>query len=178
MKERKHIEEELREISPFLADLKKENNFQIPDGYFEELNKAILLQTVEQEEQAVLQTIDKPKSRTNWLDNIINDTIAAIQSLWQPQYTMAFSIVALVLAAGWYVLIPNSTQELTADELEEYIEENIDQFDETLLVELASLEETEISPIDNLNLESQDLENYIDENIIDDLDETTLEELL
>lgn len=174
MRERKHIEEELREIAPLLADLKKENNFQVPEGYFEELNQAILFQTVEQEEQVVPQYVPK----TNWLNDSINKTVVAIQSLWQPQYAMAFGVIALVLVAGWSIWSPSTAPELTAMELEEYIEENIDQFDETLLVELASAEDLEISPIEDLNLESQDLENYIDENIIDDLDESTLEELL
>ena len=42
MKRDEHIKEELRELSPFLANLKKEMPYTVPNDYFEQLNANIL----------------------------------------------------------------------------------------------------------------------------------------
>ena len=51
MKKDKNIQEELKEIAPFLASLEKKNNFQVPEGYFEQ-NPQALIEIIKAEESA------------------------------------------------------------------------------------------------------------------------------
>ena len=63
--------------------------------------------------------------------------------------------------------------ELSSEEAENYVLENIEDFEDDLLYEIA----LESDFVENNNLEDQELDNYLDE-IIDEMDDETLEEFL
>lgn len=178
MKDKKqHIENELSEIAPFLANLKKDNaaleTFNVPDDYFENLSNSIFEKTILQPEIRTKPTIQQVKSPTIWT------TISQyFQWLLRPGVAVIATSVVIVAAVGVYMMNEPNEDELlalTVVEIEEYVEENIEVFDEEQLAALvATTIETEVSvTIDDIDVES--LEEYIEENFIEDI---AIDELL
>lgn len=176
MKDKKqHIENELSEIAPFLAKLKKENStletFDVPNDYFNNLSDSIFEKTILQPEIVPKQTVNE--SPTIWT------TIGQyFQWLLRPGVAVIATSVVIVAAVGIYMMNQpdeNQMADLTATEIEEYIEENIESFDEEQLAELVvtTAEATETPSIEDI--ESELLEEYIEENFIEDI---TIDELL
>ena len=170
MNTNKDIQEELTELAPFLSKIPKQQpneQFAVPSDYFDKLSSAIFEQTIDKEETVIIQEAEPQPS---WLDQII----WTLQALLQPKYAIAFATVLLLAVTGVFLLQPASNaDDLTLAEIDTYIEENIDQFDEDLLVEFVPTD-TETT----LDMEASELEEYIEDNILEDLDEETLEELL
>lgn len=176
MKDKKqHIENELSEIAPFLANLKKENDsletFNVPDDYFNKLSDSIFEKTILQPEIVSKQTIQK--SSIFW--TTIN---RYFQWLLRPGVTVIATSIVIVAAVGIYLMnqpTENQMAELTITEIEEYIEDNIEIFDEEQLADLVVLtDEVDIST-DFEDIESDILEEYIEENFIEDI---AIDELL
>ncbi len=166
----KHIKKELEEIAPLLSELKdKGDGFEAPFKYFDGLADDIMNQLEENE------TPVKPAS-----DSLLNQVGAFFQSLFQPRTAMAFATVLLLLVAGWMYFPTEVNQTTTfaevSDEiLENYINENIDDFEEDLFAGLVT--EDDFSSLEFEQINDTDLDKYLDE-IIDDIDENTLEDLL
>ncbi len=120
---KKKINDELNELSPLLRDLKqKDNGFRLPEGYFEAV------------EESVFSRIDaagarrEPVLETQWGGKFFRSRV-----MWA-----AAAASALVLAVVWFVRPKNAldieapiavSQELTAEEIEAYVLENIHDFD-------------------------------------------------
>ncbi len=165
-KERKDdIQKELREISPFLADLKKtEGGFKVPKDYFEQLPEQIMERV-----QPGRTVTTEPAAQPSWWDRTLN----SLALLLQPRYATALAAIALLLVAVWIWQKPSpSTPELASnnnDSLMEFIEDNIDEYEADYLISVIETgddneEETTVTPLLDV--------------IIDDLDDTELEELL
>ncbi|MFK7946219.1 MAG: hypothetical protein AB8G11_01425 [Saprospiraceae bacterium] len=178
MKDKKqHIENELSEIAPFLANLKKDNDsletFNVPDDYFNKLSDSIFEKTILQPEIRTKPTIQQVKSPTIWT------TISQyFQWLLRPGVAVIATSVVIVAAVGVYMMnqpAENQMAELTVTEIEEYVEENIEIFDEEQLAELVvTTIETEV-PVTIEDIDAESLEEYIEENFIEDI---TIDELL
>jgi len=173
--ENKKIEEELREIAPFLAKLKAEQTEfvkpEIPKQYFDELSSSIFEQTILQPKAAqdVIQesTIIKEKSRLQLF----------FETLLQPNFAVLSMSVVLLIVSGIYLMNHPQTDdmnlEFTAAEIENYVTDNIENFELEQLADLVVFEETESFEIPEL--EKDILEDYIEDNF---LEEVELEDLL
>lgn len=182
MKEnKKNIEAELSEIAPFLAQLKKDNipldKFEVPTDYFDKLSSEIFEKTILQEEITHQQPSIEPSKESIWVtigrffEGLLNPTIAVVLT----------SFVILVVA-GIYLVNQESTDygnNLTAVDIEEYVEANIETFEIETLANFVALDESAsiIQPvpstkpsidIDDINME--DLEEYFEENYMDDIE--------
>ena len=176
MEKREKIKEELEKMSPFLAAQKeKSEGFDLPKHYFKSLPEDVFKKI--NTGQQIVENRDK-----NWH----TDFIEYLQSLFQPKYAMAFASILLVLFVGIYSLNFENTEEdqsnaiashilheITDEVLQDYVTNNIDYFDETILEE--ELAENTNSATFEFNTENSD--ELIDE-LIDDLDIDDLDDLL
>ncbi|MFK7810046.1 MAG: hypothetical protein AB8F74_19730 [Saprospiraceae bacterium] len=135
MSDLKNLKDELEEFSPELLRMKKENGFQVPPRYFDKLGDDIM-RSIRLEEQATV------KEKESWFAPVI----IFFQTLMQPRYAVGFAAVALLLIGiqqfGNFETTSNdlataSIETLSDDAINSYLSDNILEFEEELLEELA-----------------------------------------
>ena len=154
MENREYILNELKELSPRLAKMEKINPFTVPPNYFETLPQII-------SEKIKLQ---KRKS-FDW--NLL------IHYLLKPQYSLSLAILAVVIIFFVKTLTPEISVEkkfdkLTADELQEYIQKNIDDYEEGDLGLYCCVN---MNSSDFLFNNQKEQDEYIEKNLLDNLKE-------
>jgi len=165
MKNKKEIQEELEALAPSFSKMKKEEGFQVPENYFNNLPDQILGELdLNKEEVSV-------GEQSSWWTPIAE----SLMVLFQPRMAIAFATLLLLVASVFYLKNQGSSEalpfvELTSKEAEIYVLENIDEFEDELLYDL-------VLQTESLTTEDQELNNYLEE-IIDEIDDETLEELL
>jgi hypothetical protein len=160
------IKKELNELSPFLAGLKKEDPFKTPKFYFDTLADKVL----EKAKGEVITTHAPPQLEKHYsLSERINNWLS---SILQPRNTIALATISILIVAGWFFIKQQNktTLEATADiskeEIHRYITENIDEFDEDLIIETGAVAiETEGGDLQNADMNDADIENYLKENM-------------
>jgi hypothetical protein len=175
---RQDIEAELSDIAPSLSKLKEGDAFakmtDIPDDYFDNLSIQIFEKTIltaDNSTQAAKESY-QPRSTTIWT--------TVRQYLQSSSIVGALGTVVLIII-GIAFLQPTETEsqevaaDLTQEEIEEFITNNIDIFEEEQLSQYVSttLDIETTTTIDDI--ETETLEDYIEDNFIDDL---TIDELL
>lgn len=173
MKNREEIQKELQELSPFLSKLKaKEQKPAVPENYFHALPDQIW-------EQIKLQPAPE---RVVKQKGIWERLVHALQIILQPRVAVSLATFAVLLIAGLYFLKPATSattvngNELTAEEITNYINENLHEFDTELLIQAtADLPGESILPADEFSEEEMD---QMMEEILKDVDQKTLEEML
>jgi len=163
MKKDKHIQKELQALAPALSKMKKDNPFKVPIDYFIELPQEIRKQTIEQ------------KNPISFLDLML-------QLLKQHKYAVSLSMISILVLLGLFMFKQQdssfkqlSLDKISQQEINQFIAYNIDEFDEDMILQTALVdEETDI-----YDLQSHDeLDEYIEEYLINEIDEETLEEIL
>lgn len=174
MKDNKNnIQEELSEISPFLAQLKADETpietFNVPNDYFNQLANNIFNQTILQPEAAT-QTVVKPivPQKNTW-----SNIGRYFQWLWNPGTAVVLTSTVILVVAGFYLMNQESTDygaDLTTADIEYYIETNIENFEIEQLSSLITNDDvTDVEiPAELKNIESEAIEEYIEENFITD----------
>ncbi len=145
------LKKELEQEAPILAGLKdKPEGLSTPDGYFNQLR------------QDVLSRIEAGKARPLW-----------------PRLAIAASVAALIGATVFLFRPAPSAPEppvaLTAEEVHQYIADNIVLFDLELLLPFAAA--SEASWMENADFDDPAMQEYMNE-LLDEIDLETLEELL
>ncbi len=176
MKKNHHIQEELENISPFLAHLRQEEieNPKVPDGYFETIEDNIWARIKAEDEAESWGKVNVPSSpvpKVTWLQRVKSWLLC-------PQVGVSFALV-LVAVFALNILVNPTVEEgnivLTEEEIDEYLEENIDQFSESLLLEGMSEELADADISIELNIDDADIDAYLEENI-GEIDPNLLEE--
>ena len=152
MEDKNYILDELQEISPLLAKMKQEKpkeGYQTPKFYFEASADKVLQR---------IKTEDAPKVAAKTENGIW----VAIQSLFALR-SAAMAMAVLLISFSIFYFSPkvnnNDTalaQNLSKEEITAYIQENIDDFDETMLIENSSMNINEEEKI--LDLQDEDLD--------------------
>jgi len=138
MTRKKHSEDWGNE-APRLAGMEKINPYSVPNGYFEDLQSAILARTTQA-------PIAKHK----------------VIQLWM-RYAAA---ACITLVAGTFVYLNQETAEtpnfdaIPDQEIVSYLQTNIDESDTELL-----LKNTEKLHLEEKNISTQELENYINQTL-------------
>lgn len=181
MHSKDEIKKELEELSPFLAKLKaKEDPFNVPSNYFDNLADQVMAQIKEEEEVAAPKVVSQPTP--SWIDRLIEQ----LQLLLQPQYALQLASVAILLAAGAYFFWPSSSispgnideiaANISEDELIQYVQHNIDDFEVSQFVD-AGIQEVNFDLFLETEINSEEMDQLMDD-LLEDLDESSLEELL
>lgn len=177
---RQDIEAELSDIAPSLSKLKEDIAFakmtDIPNDYFDDLSNHIFEKTIlaiDNSTQAAKESY-QPHSMTIWttvrqyLQNLSKVGVAALG-------TVTLVIVGIAFLKPAETEVQEVVADLTQEEVEEFITNNIDIFEEEQLSQYVStaLDIETTTTIDDI--ETETLEDYIEDNFIDDL---TIDELL
>lgn len=146
-KDQSSIDQELRDLSPFLHELhSKDDGFRLPENYFVGL------------EEQVFQQIDALGARRKPAPPTVRTGFwNSLAWLWQPRVAVAFSILLLAAFAVWWMWQPKpsvteintplaSQIELTPEELEAYVMENVADFEPEQLALLAIAEDESTEP--------------------------------
>ena len=169
------INNELKDLSPWLSDLKRKGDPQrAPDGYFDQLENSVF-QRLEQEGLRV----EVAPERSTW-------------SVWltPARLTAAAAAVTLLLGAIWWMQpqkqadimaqTPSTMEEeFTPEMAEDYIQSNIFDFEEELLASEFADDDSEVTSPPYKNLKEKGAQNpSTDTDELDDiLNELTDEEL-
>jgi hypothetical protein len=170
------FEEELKNISPFLADLKKQkkdDGFNTPKYYFDTLADKVI-ENAQPKTEVTPIYVAQPSLATRmgeWL-----------AGLMQPRMVLAYTTILFLAVGGWYFFKPSQTQTLDnctelaclpQEEIKTYISDNINEFDEEMLVGNAIIAENTQNTEGPLlkDLDEKEVEQYL----IDNLDEKDLE---
>lgn len=165
MKEKDEIRKELEELAPGLSKIKREQPFQVPPIYFKELPEEIL-------EKARRQPTGPAwwSSLSEWMGSLLTPQ----RLVWQ------LAAVAVLLVAGIWMIRSNqevndlpNIADLSVEEMQVYVNNNIDEFDVDILLEESNLTYIDVPLLDSTAIEQE----YLDE-ILDDLDLDDLEKLL
>jgi hypothetical protein len=160
MKKDKHIEDELREQSPFLSEKFKENKggFKIPEGYFETLPDKILDKVEEESATKVVH-----------IDSLSSGSSAKVKKIRPYRLIATAASVMLLIVAGLWVMNPSETtsqytalEQLNEEGVLQYLDENMDEFDFSSLVESGIVMDNEIDFKDISELSDEETDIYID----------------
>ena len=168
MNKKNEIRDELKKLSPFLSDIKKENSFKVPQNYFKSLPEKVLEQV-----QPTTNTSEKKTTQVGWMERLMEN----IALLFQPKFAVGFATATiLVIAALYFVQKPTDQIDGSYNSIaSQYVSENIDEFDIEMLWEASVFENGE-SNFDN-GYDINNTDEYFEE-IIDELDDSELEKLL
>lgn len=163
------------DLPPFLQDLKRKGDgLQVPEGYFDDMEAAVFarLRSAGDLDRPALTVVKKPGLFVQFL---------------RPRAAMAYAAaLALVLAAVWFVRqsvtsvpeAPLATLELSEDDIEAYVLENVHEFEPE---QLASLSKEDLPEITTENptpsAQPQAVEELHPDDLDQILDEMTDEEL-
>ncbi len=172
---KKEIQDELEKLAPSLSKLEKEDVFDVPENYFNQLPEQILNQIDFSKNKTIEKTVST-SSTNRWL----NQLTERLAIFFQPKMTIGFAMMIMLGVASVFIL--NNTAEsntlavdLTSNELENYIKANIDDFEVQELLNVLGNEEG--GSWTEMEIEDEDLDGYLEE-IIDDIDASDLEDFL
>jgi len=170
MKENLDINKELKEIAPLLSKQdKNEEGYNLPFNYFEVLPDQIMAKVQPEVNEPVMADAKKSPSLLNWLT-----------SLLQPRYALTLAAMVGAIMVGSYIFTgateTSSDAELlaasiTAEDARLYVQENLDDF---ALELLADDETVELDYNTIFDLNESDLQQYIEEEVLEDLEEHDL----
>lgn len=196
MREKDNIQEELNELSPFLAKLRKpDDGFEVSQHYFQNFENNLMARIKAEEEVE------------NWSPSTPNPVELTTSSSWTsnllswlktPQISISFAMILVIIVAISVILQPaergttaqiisieEAISDISTEEMLAYVEENVEQFDETLLSEVVEIEvlEEDIEVEETVQIETptletietEELEQYLQENI-EDFEESLIEE--
>jgi hypothetical protein len=171
------IYNELENLSPLLADIKKahpDDAFKTPKFYFDTLADKVLA-------EAKAQTAASTPPQYPSLSERLNGWLS---TLWQPRLALALGSFGIIAATTFYIftkpqttipIIEISEGQPTTDDIQTYIHDNIDDFDEETIIEnsvpktadteggqqhpKSGLTEEELEHFLSNDLEEEDLEN-------------------
>jgi hypothetical protein len=103
---KEEFDNELRELSPLLADLKKREAgeaFKVPKYYFDNLTDKVLA-----EAKTTEKTVFETAKQAPQYPTIFTRLQSYLSLVFQPKYAFALASFALVMAAGWYTFKPKA----------------------------------------------------------------------
>lgn len=152
-------------LPEFLKDLKKENPFQVPHNYFKHLPDQIM-------EEIKAKENSRQAKQNVWWHNLAG----TITNFWAPKPILALASLLLVLGLWFFWPSPGQSDffaEFSQDDIQHYIIENLDEFDENYFYHV---DPSTLSTIIN-GLDQEEMDDLMDQ-IIDDLDEETIQNIL
>ena len=148
MKKDHNIQDELKELSPLLSELRQEEEgYKVPHLYFESLQNKVLRQ------------VNEAPQKVSFFARLG----------WGRIFAMVASVL-LLLVVGVF-LLPNSNntevaelENISTETLAMYLDENVEEMDLDAFLE----DDFQLDFTDGLNLDSDEWENYIEEELLDE----------
>lgn len=150
-------QKELQPIAPLLASLENKKTEVVSDAFFAQMQ----LNTWKQIQSQSTSTKKHVLEKTNALDRLLD-------VLFKPRFAMAFAASCALIFCGTFYFSNNTTQnnvafasaqQLTNSEIQAYIAENNDEFDEALLTKDLEVIDNK-SILENSTLNEEELNTY------------------
>ncbi len=181
MENKESLRKELEKLSPRLARLKEEpDGMRIPGQYFEELPDRLMeFIQAETESEPVLAP---PPLTTGWAQWIR----AWLAPLQRPQWAGALALIALLAIGLWWFRPAAETVSAPADpfaqlapeEIQVYIEKNIQNFDTDLLLELTDeVDDAEEDSLPELREDDDAVDEDLDR-LLQELEDLPIDDIL
>lgn len=159
-----NISDDLKKIAPKLSEIRKITPFKVPDQYFEQLPYIIQAKCIESKSSKY--------DIWTWIR----------ESLLEYKYAASVSLAMVVLGLGlifykYFFQQQIATQTLTSltpTEVNNFVSDNINLFDEEMISELCYVDESNLTQSEDTENQDKQLEEYIFNNI----DENTIQEEL
>jgi len=177
---KENLDDELKNLPPLLTDLKaKGDGFNVPEGYFDHMEDAVFARLKASGDlgRSTMKVLKRPGLFPLFIRPRTATALAAA--------------LALVLAAVWFFRqpdviepLPLASTELTEDDIETYVLENLHEFDPAQLAALTPEETTEpaeeSTPYTTKKKNSASEELHPDdlEKILDEMTDEELEQIL
>jgi hypothetical protein len=173
------INDELDKLSPWLRDMKRQDDgFRLPEGYFDAMEQSVFGRL--ESSGGLRKSVNPPPG------NGLTARIGRKQWMWA-----AAAVFATVLAAAWFFGQPGDASapvvsvELTEEEIESYVLDNIRDFDAELLadvpVQAAPVPDYKPAPAAQPKQPTDPIDDLSDEEIellLKDMSDEELENLL
>lgn len=162
----KEIKKELQEMNSFLAKEKIEDGYDVPANYFNNL-QLDLIQKLDIKNEDIAET-----KSTSFLSRLK-------ESFLSPRPLLGMATAALFALGLFFWLQPNDTNtqlalnDLSNEEIQEYIAYNIDDFDVDLISTISTTAHTDIF---SNEFEDGQIDEYL-ENNLDEFDDQLFDEL-
>lgn len=181
MNDKVNIQKELDKLAPELAELKKETMARpsVPEGYFNSLTDTILRRAgaeseAKQKDKLPKATLTVVRKRS--LGRSINSSM---------RLALAACFLLLLGGAYWAVFVMPKTSinytasidQLGREEIDEYIEDNISDFDLSLMLEAEMVNSVAVGNLFAGEIPAEDMDAYLDE-LLEGIDLEELEEAL
>jgi hypothetical protein len=181
MRDKEDVQKELDKLAPNLAKLKKEGFVKpaLPDGYFDRLPDTVLARAkaereVSQDENPLKVVSDRKRKRP---------VIRSMNS--SMRLALAACFLLLLGGAYWALLVmPTGNTDLVAsidqlnqEEIDQYIEANINDFDVSLMLEAELVDSDAMGNMFTNEIPEEDMDAYLDE-LLDGIDIEELQEAL
>ena len=177
MKKQDNLKDELREVSPFLHDLKqKDDGFRLPENYFEQM------------ESDFFKNIDAIGARRMPQKTAPAGWWAWLAQFWQPRLAWALAGILVLAVAGWWhfgkptaatdtqmAIVP--TVDLTEEDAEAFVMANAHEFEPA---QLAPENPEELphylqeSPYQDTDITPKEIEHLLEEMSDEELEELVL----
>ena len=143
---------DLRKIAPTLFSLKKENNYKVPDGYFDQLPTIIQDKIIE--------------------NSLLTESIwkRIYKAIFMPQFALGSLSIATLVLVGWFVFKEDfKPQQLSSQDIAEVIyHQEIDNISEDILIEELSEENISTRKNQNITKEHEAIIEYLLDNKIEE----------
>lgn len=170
------LDDELKNISPWLRDMKRpDDGFQLPEGYFDALEDRVMAR-LEAEGLRQVPALQAVRGGQWWR---------------QPRMMWAAAAVSCAVLAAVWLLRPQpqvavAAADLSAEELEEYVLENVHEFEVEQLASItkeygSEASEPRIEPTDNQQKMPSAGDEFSPEDVdklLDDMSDEELESIL
>ncbi len=137
--------EDLSKIAPNLSRIKKENNFKVPDNYFDDFPGTI---------QEKIST----KSSSCFSKYLF--------FIFKPQFIVVYSLIAIFFVSYSIFNYHQKQNMLTSNDISEYIEQNESGYDEDLLIDVI-VNDPNIYISSNSDNDNDEIINYLINNDVD-----------
>jgi hypothetical protein len=164
---KEELENEIRELSPFLADLKKrqgDDPFKTPKFYFDNLADKVLAQANSAEK-----TVSVKKKGTPQYSRLLTRLKDFLSVVSPPKLVMAFASLALVAVAGWWIITPKMpVNNVSVPEMTVVQSPNMEQAVPTAEPITPAKTPVVASKIVTLNdVPNEEIDAYISDNLVD-----------
>jgi hypothetical protein len=161
-----------------LANLRQpKDGFNVPDNYFERFEQNLFARIKAEEE------VESWEAASSANPIVEKTTLTQRLKNWlvRPQTAIAFSLTLVAILAVGILFqteeASNTELAISEEEAFEYIENKIDQFSETIILESLGEQIAELEISTDINVNEEELNQYLEENI-DDIDEILIDEIL
>ncbi len=183
--EKEHSEEirkEIESLAPNFSKIPKEGKQEAPANYFNSLQDEVMKKIhAEEAPQFAPEHLGSQEISTGFVQGLLKQFDDLLGMIFQPKPAYALATITACLLVSIYVFRFSAMEvnpadqlaEISLEELDAYVLENMEIFDESLIVENTFNESVESMQLDDFDAGYED---FLDDSFLDEIDDDIFEE--